>query len=78
MTPSKVWNGIYDATGGYLIVKGDGDILCYHIYNRNKFEDYLFENTKLETASSSRHEFGKTYIEGGKTYFKLNLQVRFK
>ena len=78
MTPSKVWNGIYDATGGYLIVKENGDVLCYHIYNRNQFEDYLFQNTKLETASSSRHDFGKIYNENGKSYFKLNLQIRFK
>ena len=78
MTPSKVWTGIYDATGGYLIVKESGEILCYHIYNRNQFEDYLFANTKLETASSSRHEFGKLYEENGKFYFKLNLQIRFK
>jgi adenine/guanine phosphoribosyltransferase-like PRPP-binding protein len=78
MTPAKVWSGIYDATGGFLIVKENGDVLCYHIYNRNQFEDYLFQNTKLETASSTRHEFGKIYIENGKVYFKLNLQIRFK
>lgn len=78
MTPSKVWTGIYDATGGYLIVKENGDILCYHIYNRNQFEDYLFANTKLETASSTRHEFGKLYEDNGQLYFKLNLQIRFK
>lgn len=78
MTPSKVWTGIYDATGGYLIVKEDGDIICYHIYNRNHFEDYLFKNTKLETPSSSRHDFGKLYKENGCLYFKLNLQIRFK
>ena len=78
MTPAKVWSGIYDATGGFLIIKENGDVLCYHIYNRNQFEDYLFQNTKLETASSSRHEFGKIYTENGKVYFKLNLQIRFK
>lgn len=77
MMPSKVWGGLYDATGGYLIVKEDGDILCYHIYNRNQFEDYLFHNTKLETASSTRHEFGKVYSDNANFYFKLNLQIRF-
>lgn len=77
MMPSKVWTGKYDATGGYLIVKENGDVLCYHIYNRNEFEDYLFSNTKLDTASSTRHEFGKIYEENGKLYFKLNLQIRF-
>ncbi len=78
MMPSKVWTGELDATGGYLVVKENGEILCYHIYNRNEFEDYLFVNTKLETASSTRHEFGKVYEENGQLYFKLNLQIRFK
>ncbi len=77
MMPSKVWAGELDATGGYLVVKDDGQILCYHIYNRNEFEDYLFTNTKLETASSTRHEFGTIYEECGQLYFKLNLQIRF-
>jgi hypothetical protein len=78
MMPSKVWTGEYDATGGYLVVKADGEILCYHIYNKNDFEDYLLANTKLETASSSRHGFGEIYEENGELFFKLNLQIRFK
>ena len=77
MTPAKVWTGIYDATGGYLVVKENGEVLCYHIYNRNQFEDYLYCNTKLETASSTRHEFGKIYEAKGLFYIKLNLQIRF-
>lgn len=77
MMPSKVWTGQYDATGGYLIVKENGDVLCYHIYNKNEFEDYLFNNTKLDTASSSRHDFGTIYEENGEFYFNLNLQIRF-
>ncbi len=78
MMPSKVWSGLYDATGGYLIVKEDGDILCYHIYNRNHYENYLFNNTKLETASSTRHQFGKLYLDNTNNLFlKLNLQIRF-
>jgi len=75
--PSKVWSGVLDATGGYLIVKSDGEVLCYHIYNRNEFEDYLFYNTKLETASSTRHDFGTIYKQNNQLYFKLNLQIRF-
>lgn len=77
MMPSKVWTGMYDATGGYLIVKENGDVLCYHIYNRNEFEDYLLNNTKLETASSSRHGFGEIYKSNNELYFNLNLQIRF-
>ena len=77
MMPSKVWTGQYDTTGGYLIVKENGDVLCYHIYNRNEFENYLFNNTKLDTASSNRHDFGTIYEQDGEIYFKLNLQIRF-
>lgn len=77
MMPSLVWTGQYDATGGFLVVKDSGDVLCYHIYNRNEFEDYLLNNTKLETASSSRHDFGEVYEENGELFFKLNLQIRF-
>lgn len=77
MMPSKVWTGEFDATGGYLVVKDDGEILCYHIYNRNEFEDYLLNNTKLETASSTRHDFGTVYTEDNQQFFNLNLQIRF-
>lgn len=77
MMPSKVWSGLLDATGGYLIVKENGDVLCYHIYNRNEFEDYLFKNTRLETASSNKHDFGRIYLENNKTFINLNLQIRF-
>src|SRR5690554_4493325 len=77
MMPSRVWTGELDATGGYLVVIEDGEVLCYHIYNRNEFEDYLLNNTKLETASSTRHDFGTVYEEVTKQFFKLNLQIRF-
>lgn len=77
MMPSKVWTGELDATGGYLVVKEDGDILCYHIYNRNEFEDYLLNNSKFETASSTKHDFGFVYKEGTNIFFRLNLQIRF-
>jgi hypothetical protein len=77
MMPSKVWTGELEATGGYLVVKNDGEVVCYHIYNRNEFEDYLLNNTKFETASSSRHDFGLVYKQNNQQFFKLNLQIRF-
>ncbi len=45
--------------------------------NKNEFEDYLFANTKLDTASTSRYGFGELYEESGCVYFNLNLQIRF-
>ena len=78
MMPSKTWNGYYDATGGYIIVRGDGEVLCYHIYNMNDFQDYLFKNTRFESASTSRHQYAKLYRTiDGHIFFKLNLQIRF-
>ena len=78
MTPAKEWKGRYDANGGYLVVKKDGDIVCYHFYNRNDVEDYLYHNTRFERASRSRYHFGSLYRgDNGEVYIKLNLQIRF-
>ena len=78
MTPASLWNGQYEANGGYLVVKDNGDIVCYHIYNKNEFEEYLFHNTKMESASRSRHDYGYIYSQDGRQLIKLNLQIRFK
>lgn len=77
MMPASRWNGNYDATGGYIIVKEDGDVLCYHIYNRNEFREYLYNNTKFDTPSKTKHHFGKIEDVDGKQILKLNLQIRF-
>lgn len=77
MVPSRTWMGISDANGGYIIVREDGEVLCYHLYNRNEFEDYLINNTKFDTPSRSRHQFAKIYKEDGKYFIKLNMQIRF-
>lgn len=79
MTPAKEWNGRYDANGGYIVVRKDGEIVCYHFYNRNDVEDYLYLNTRFEHASRSRYQYGSLYrAEDGQVYIRLNLQIRFK
>lgn len=77
MVPAKIWTGDYEATGGYIIVKDDGDIVCYHIYNQNSFRNYMLSNTKFDTPSQSRHGFGFVYEENGDQFLKLNVQIRF-
>ena len=77
MTPATPWTGNFQATGGYIIVREDGEILCYHIYNHNEFQEYLFKNTRFDTPSASRYDFGYIYQEDNKNYIKLNLQIRF-
>ncbi|WP_261133330.1 HpaII family restriction endonuclease, partial [Bacillus sp. Marseille-Q3570] len=78
MTPSTFWTGKYDATGGYIVVREDGEVVCYHIYNRNEFQDYLLKSTKLESPSSSRHKYGYLYKKHKQVFIDLNLQIRFK
>lgn len=78
MVHAAVWNGVDEATGGYIVITKEGNVLAYHTYNRNYFEEYLMKNTKYETASTSRHGFGEIYTEKGEYYIKLNLQVRFR
>lgn len=77
MKPATMWTGIFEANGGYLVVKEDGDVLCYHIYNRNEFEDYLLNTSFIDTPSSTRHGFGVVEVVDNKQIFKLNLQIRF-
>lgn len=78
MTPAKDWDGLYGADGGYVIVKHDGKVIAYDLYSRKAFKTYLLNNTKFESASTSRYGYASIYKEtDGKMYIKLNLQIRF-
>ena len=78
MTVSSEWDGTFNANGGYIVVREDGDIACYHFFDRNELEEYLFYNTAFDTPSTTRHKFGEVYKKDGSYYLKLNIQVRFK
>lgn len=77
MTPSIPWSGDYDATSGYIIVKPNGELVCFHAYNREAFRDYLLNSTKMETASTTRHKFGSLFRIDEQVFIDLNFQVRF-
>lgn len=77
MTPEHAWEGAEDANGGYIVVKKDGSVVCYHIYNRTDFEQYLYDYTCFDTPSTSRYEYMSVYEEDGVYKLKLNLQIRF-
>lgn len=72
------WDGIEEANGGYIVVKNDGEVLAYHIYNRDIFENFLLQNTKFERGSTSKHNYCYVYKENDKYYIRLNLAIRFK
>lgn len=77
MVPSKPWDGFSKAHGGYIVVKQNGEVVCYHLYNRDEFRSYLYENTKFDAASTTRYDYGKLYERDGRLFFNLNLQIRF-
>jgi type II restriction enzyme len=76
LVPTKEWDG-YDSANGYIVVKNDGDIGCFNVLEKKTLANYLFDNTKFDTPSSSRHDYGYVYEKEGKFYIKLNLQIRF-
>ena len=78
MVPGRSWDGRDEASGGYIIVKRDGDVVAYHLYNRDSFETYLLNNTRLDRPSMSRYKYAEIYKEDGRYFIKLNLQIRFK
>lgn len=78
MVPNTQWNGLDHANGGYIVVKETGEVLCYHLFERNKLREYLYNNTRFETPSTSRYGIGQIFIdEEGRQLFQLGLQIRF-
>lgn len=86
MVASTEWDGTDEASGGYIVVKRSGEVVAYHIYNRDKFKEYLLNNTKLDgpqrfdtppPSKKKGYDYGYIYEDSGKLYIKLNLQIRF-
>jgi len=78
MVPNKIWDKSFDADGGILVIKKDGEMVTFYredIKSKDELLEYLGDNTLLETPSKTRHKFGK--LESDKS-FKLNLQIRTK
>lgn len=80
MIPSKTWNQSYNCNGGFIIVDKSGELTAILLEkdNLSKIENFLLNNTKLDTPSSSRYKICELYKEGNDIYFTLNLQIRFK
>jgi hypothetical protein len=77
MVPGAAWSGLDEANGGFIIVKEDGDIVCFQIYDRNNLKEYLYRHTKFDTPSSARTGLGEIYETDGNIGFKLTLHIRF-
>jgi DNA (cytosine-5)-methyltransferase 1 len=75
MFSSKKWDG-YEKSTGSILVKNDGDLRLFHVIKEDILKKYLFNHSKLDTPSSTRHRFGSIYKENNKFFIKLNLQIR--
>lgn len=79
LTPERTdWAGTEDANGGYITVKRDGSVVCYHLYNRADFENYLLNYTYFEKPSTSKYNYFEIYKENNEYKIKLCLQIRFR
>ena len=73
--PNTAWDGDISANGA-ILVKKDGSLVFYHTNQEKTLKDYFYQHCFFDTPSSTRHRFGSLYKEGGKLYFKLNIQLR--
>lgn len=76
---SRPWNGKSDVSGGYIVVKRDGEIVAFHSCIADEFKDFLVDKLRFEAPSCSRHDYMSIYKkDDGKYYLKFALQFRFK
>ena len=79
MQPSVLYQPSNNINGGMLIVEKDGSIkILDSIYYPNELQDYLFQNIKLDSPSSTRYKMLELYEENNQIFCTLNLQLRFK
>jgi type II restriction enzyme len=78
MVPGIEWDG-KKIGGGCLFIKRTGELVGYTLYNEDIFNELLFNLSYLDTASTSRHNFGSIYKnKNNKQEFKLNFYLRLK
>jgi len=79
MVPGTEWDGDLTAYGGYLIVKADGTIGCFHLQKDDEFKEYLLNHTKFDTPSgeAKRGSFGDLFRNSDEIKFSLKMQIRF-
>lgn len=77
MTQGTPWDVRESVTGGIILVKDTGKIVCYHMFDRNDFENHLYTTSRIDTPSTSRHADSKVHktVEGKYT-ISVAMQVR--
>lgn len=81
MIPKLEWDQKYSADGGLIVVKENSDLATFYIIEQDlkmELRKYFISNSFLDTASTSRHQFGKIFQEDMQNKIKLNLLIRLK
>ena len=78
--PSRKWDGKRQVTGGIIVITEDGNLLVLDLtYYKDDVIDYLINETKFDSPSSSRYHMLELKKESdGNVYFTLNIQIRYK
>lgn len=77
-TPGARWDGRSRATGGIIVVKKTGEVVCVQLSTQNAVGDYLMNSCRLEAPGSERHDWGYPYVgDNGRLFVRMQLQVRF-
>ena len=76
--PGQKWNGVNSVNGGLIVVKNNGDVVVLDLmYYPNEVNEYLVNESKLDSPSTHRYHMLEVFEENGEFYFTLNLQVRY-
>ncbi|WP_291529930.1 HpaII family restriction endonuclease [Bacteroides sp. UBA939] len=75
MRPAKIYNGTDSAVEGILLVNAEGEVLCYHKWERQAFADFLYQNTRFEKGPVDKDKYGFLEKENGVYYFRLNVKI---
>lgn len=79
MTQGTLWDVRESVTGGIILVKENGGIVCYHLFDKEDFQNHLFYQSLFDTPSTSRHnrsEIIKTI--DGKYRISVAIQIRLE
>lgn len=77
MQPGKKWDGTNEVTGGTIIVRDDGKVVCLCLDRDQDFRDYLYNSSKFDTPSSGRWGVGSLQ-EGAEGNFVLSLSAQIR
>ena len=79
MSASVSWDGREQANGGYIVVKPDGEVLCYHTNDGDSFREYLFSGTHVEYVSSKKYQWSTVSQDAKGDYIlPVNGSIRFR